>query len=149
MTSYHTARAIVIFSVSNKFIPKSNYRRRMYAIIRRYTPNAVEGEVNECLAELTGLRTFFKMTYAELADAIRKDLTTELGATFNIRIGSVLVFEQGEQKKNKPKTVATYKEMNSLFRGRSFMETSRRKMIRSDTVRKRVRLSVPFIGKVR
>ena len=70
-----TKRAIIQIVASGKNDSRINYSRRMYAVIRRYTPDVAEGNTNECLADLTGLRTFFKMTYAEIAEKIKKDLT--------------------------------------------------------------------------
>ena len=70
--------AIIKISVAKKDISRINYSRRMYAIIRRYTPNVVEGLSNECYADLTGLRTFFKMTYTEMTEKIVTDLKSFL-----------------------------------------------------------------------
>ena len=148
MTSQQAHRAIISISVSNKTLTKSNYSRRMYAIIRRYTPDAVEGTTNECFAELTGLRTFFKMTYAELADTIRKDLTLELDLSFVVKVSTVKAFEQAQLLGKKTKTVSTYKEINSLFVGKSFVEAAQRKVTRSTVTRKKIRLVIPFLGKV-
>lgn len=122
----------------------------MYAIIRRYTPGAVEGGKNECYAELTGLRTFFKMTYQEIADKIVADLFSEIGITCTVKIAKSDVFDAFASRERKtmknPSTVSTYKEINKLFIGKSFIDASKRSVPR---LVKRVRLTVPFIGKVR
>lgn len=141
-------RAIIRIIVSSKNISHTNYSRRMYAIIRRYTPEAAEGGVNECLADLTGLRTFFKMTYTEIAESIVKDLRTEIGLSFNVKVTSVYEFEKAIDLSKKSKTVSTYKEMNNLFAGKSFVETPQRKIIRTASTAKKIRLTVPYLGKV-
>ena len=46
MTPTTKHRAIVRITISNKEESSVNYSRRMYEIIRRYTPNAVEGDKN-------------------------------------------------------------------------------------------------------
>jgi hypothetical protein len=148
MISSQVHRAIIRISVSGKSITKSNYSRRMYAIIRRYTPNAVEGGINECFAELTGLRTFFKMTYTELADAISSDLFTEIGIHCVVKVATPLQFSQALNGMRKTKTVSTYKEINSLFAGHSFVSAPLRRTTSLGRAAKKIRLIVPFLGKV-
>lgn len=143
-----TTRAIIRIIASGKHASKINYRRRMYAIIRRYTPEVAEGAVNECFAEITGLRTFFKMSYAELAQAIVTDLKKEIGISFSLRIAKVSEFEEASQTSKKPKHIATYNEINSLFKGASFIPHEDRTSIKHTLRAKRIRLSIPYLGKV-
>jgi sugar-specific transcriptional regulator TrmB len=117
----------------------------MYAIIRRYTPEAIEGNKNECYAELTGLRTFFKMSYTEMADRIIKDLRSEIGVNFVVKIATASKFEEVNKSFKKIGGISTYKEINSLFRGKSFVDASKRV---SSRLVKHVRLTVPYLGKV-
>lgn len=140
-----TSRAILCITAPHKIDSRINYGRRMYAIIRRYTPEAIEGNKNECYAELTGLRTFFKMTYQEITEKIIKDLHSEIGVRFRVRVAKVSEFEAASGSFKKPKNVSTYKEINSLFKGKSFVDASRRT---SSRLVKRIRLAVPFLGKV-
>lgn len=140
-----TSRAILRITISTKNNPRINYSRRMYAIIRRYTPEAVEGGRNECFAELTGLRTFFKMTYQEIAEKILRDLYTEIGVRFKVHVARPEEFDKASHLFKKTKHVTTYKELNNLFVGKSFVSASKRT---SSRLVKRVRLMVPFLGKV-
>lgn len=142
MTS-STKPAIIQITTSGKNFSRVNYSRRMYAIIRRYTPNVAEGVSNECFADLTGLRTFFKMTYAEMTEKILKDLKSEIGVSFTVRIATVDAFLAAKNKNKKQKSVSTFKEMNKLFSGKAFTAIKNRKSL----VIKR-RLSIPFLGKV-
>lgn len=141
-----SSRAIIHISAHSKVSTRINYSRRVYAIVRRYTPEAVEGEKNECFAELTGLRTFFKMTYQEIADKILADIYAEIGVQFKVRVVSASLFDSVKNKNKKQSTVSTYKEINKLFVGKSFVDASKRI---SPRLIKRVRLTVPFLGKVR
>ena len=139
------ARAIIHISTSSKNNDsRLNHSRRMYAIIRRYAPDVVEGGANECLADLTGLRTFFKMTYAEIAEKIKKELTAEIGTRFIVRMTTVKAFSDAKSKGKKPHSVSTYKEINKLFAGSSFVAAKNRTSMR---ITQR-RFTVPFIGKV-
>jgi nucleotidyltransferase/DNA polymerase involved in DNA repair len=135
--------AIIHIRTSGKNFSQINYSRRMYAIIRRYTPNVAEGVSNECFADLTGLRTFFKMSYAEMTDKILKDLKTEIGVSFTVKVSSVDAFDAAKNKSKKQKSVSTYKELNKLFAGKAFTAIKNRKCLR--TKRK---LTIPFLGKV-
>lgn len=133
-----TNKAIIQVTLKNKIGVRINYSRRMYVIIKRYTPNVKEGCINECFADLTGLRTFFKMSYKEIAKNILNDLNTEIGMSFIIKISS-----NDSQMKNNSKNISTYKEMGKLFSGFSFANLNNRKSL---VIRKK--LTVPFLGKV-
>lgn len=116
----------------------------MYAIIRRYTPEVTEGGVNECYADVTGLRTFFKMSYRELAQTILQDLSREIGTHFTVSVGTEDEYMKAKNSHRKERSFSTYKELNRLFTGRSFVQPRDRKGMFT----KRRRIAVPFLGKV-
>ena len=142
-------RAIIRIIARGEKASRINYSRRMYAIIRRYTPEVAEVAPNECFAELTGLRTFFKMSYAELAENILTDLKKEIGISFSIRISKADEFEKARKVSKKSKQISTYKEINSLFKGASFVPHEDRTSIKHTLRARRIRLSVPYIGRVK
>jgi nucleotidyltransferase/DNA polymerase involved in DNA repair len=142
------ARAIIQITARGEKTSHINYSRRMYAIIRRYTPEAVEVAPNECFAELTGLRTFFKMSYAELAQSILKDLKKEIGASFVVHIAKAVEFEAVRKASKKAKQISTYKEINSLFKGASFVPSEDRASIHHTLRARKIKLSIPYLGKV-
>ena len=143
--------AIIHITTSGKNFSKINYSRRMYAILRRYTPEVVEGVMNECYADLTGLRTFFKMTYKQMVENILKDLTKEISVTFTIRVSTIKAYEEAKNgngnkltraSRNKNKeSVSTYKEINKLFAGKTFVQPRDRKGMFT----KRRKLTVTFL----
>lgn len=141
-------RAVVRITAGGKNTSSVNYSRRMYAIIRRYTPEVIEGVTNECFAEITGLRTFFKMSYAELVQAIVKDLKKEIGVSFTVHVIQAGEFESARKVSKKTKQISTYKEINSLFKGASFIPREDRTSIRRTLRARQIRLSVPYLGKV-
>src|SRR5262245_63328891 len=59
---------------------------RLFAIVRRYTPEVEESSIDECFADLTGLRRPLRMSYLQIAEQIKKDLDSELGFTFSLGI---------------------------------------------------------------
>lgn len=57
---------------------------RLFNIVRRYTPDVEECSIDECFADLTGLQRPLRMSYARMAEAIKRDLGTDLGFTFSL-----------------------------------------------------------------
>ncbi|MDZ7612193.1 MAG: DNA polymerase IV [Candidatus Moranbacteria bacterium] len=58
--------------------------KRFYEIVRRFTPEVEEYGVDECFADITGLRRPLKMSYEKIAGEIKKVLDKELGFTFSV-----------------------------------------------------------------
>ena len=51
--------------------------KRFFAIVRRYTPDVEEYSIDECFADLTGLRRPLKMSYLKIAERIKKAHSTQ------------------------------------------------------------------------
>ncbi len=106
------SRAMPMFEVKKKFpqvvIRSSDYEtytmfsERMYAIVRRYTPAVEEYSIDECFADLTGLRGILHMSYPEIAAAIKHDLQSELGMTFSLGLGPTKVLAKIGSRMKKP-----------------------------------------------
>lgn len=80
----------------------SLYSQRMFAIVRRTTDLVEEYSIDECFAELTGLRRVMRMNYATLARTIKADLERELGLTFSLGLGPSKVVAKLASKWRKP-----------------------------------------------
>jgi DNA polymerase-4/DNA polymerase V len=65
----------------------SLFSKRMFEIVRRYTPEVEEYSIDECFADLTGLRRSLNMSYERMAEKIKQDLENELGMTFSVGLG--------------------------------------------------------------
>jgi DNA polymerase-4/DNA polymerase V len=74
----------------------------MFSIVRRYTPMVEEYSIDECFAELTGLRRPHRMSYGEMAEAIKHDLDSELGITFSVGLAPTKVLAKIASKWQKP-----------------------------------------------
>lgn len=61
--------------------------KRFFEIVRRYTNEVEEYGIDECFAEITGLRRPLRMSYAKIAEKIKADLDRELGFTFSVGLG--------------------------------------------------------------
>jgi len=62
----------------------SLYSRRMFDIMRRYTPVVEEYSIDEGFADLTGLRRVFHTSYDEIARRIQADISAELDITVSV-----------------------------------------------------------------
>ncbi len=75
---------------------------RLFNIVRRYTPDVEEYSIDECFADLTGLQRPLRMSYARMAQAIKRDLDTELGFTFSVGLAPSKVVAKLASKWKKP-----------------------------------------------
>ncbi len=75
---------------------------RMYDIVRRYTEAIEEYSIDECFAELTGLRRTLRMTYPQMAEKIKHDLDLELGVSFSVGLAPTKVLAKVASKWKKP-----------------------------------------------
>lgn len=75
---------------------------RFYTIVRRYTPDVEEYGIDECFADITGLRRSFRTSYRGIADAIRKELENDLGFSFSIGLAPTKVLAKVGSKWKKP-----------------------------------------------
>jgi DNA polymerase-4/DNA polymerase V len=57
--------------------------KRFFSIVRRYTPDVEEYSIDECFADITGMRRPLKMGYAKIAAAIKEELDRSFGFTFS------------------------------------------------------------------
>jgi DNA polymerase IV len=85
----------------------SLFSKRMFEIVRRYTSVVEEYSIDECFAEITGLRRPLGMTYNGIAANIKKDLERELGMTFSIGLAPTKVVAKIGSKWNKPSGLVT------------------------------------------
>ena len=76
--------------------------KRMFAIVRRYTPEVEEYSIDECFADITGLQRPLKMSYLRIAEQIKRSLDQELGFTFSVGLGPTKVVAKVASKWNKP-----------------------------------------------
>jgi DNA polymerase IV len=76
--------------------------KRFFAIVRRYTPDVEEYSIDECFADLTGLRRPLKMSYLKIAERIKKELDAELGFTFSVGLAPNKVIAKIASKWAKP-----------------------------------------------
>jgi len=69
--------------VSSDYLSYSIYARRMYAIVRSFTPDVEEYSIDECFADITGLRQKYHMPYERITQMIQEKLYADLGLSFS------------------------------------------------------------------
>jgi DNA polymerase-4/DNA polymerase V len=80
----------------------SLYSLRMFNIVRRFTPSVEEYSIDECFADLTGLRRPLNMSYEKMAQRIKAALDNELGFTFSVGLSTSKVLAKIGSKWKKP-----------------------------------------------
>ncbi|HEV3245381.1 MAG TPA: DNA polymerase IV [Candidatus Paceibacterota bacterium] len=88
--------------LSSDYETYSLFSERMYKIVRRYSPMVEEYSIDECFADLTGLRRTLRMNYPQMARAIKEDLQRELGMTFSVGLSATKVLAKLGSKWQKP-----------------------------------------------
>src|SRR5215475_12993556 len=87
--------------------------KRFFAIVRRYTPDVEEYSIDECFADITGLRRPLRMSYLKIAERIKRDLDAELGFTFSVGLAPNKVVAKIASKWQKPSGLTRSLAVNS------------------------------------
>lgn len=80
----------------------SLFSKRMFEIMRRFTPKVEEYSIDEAFAEITGFQRPYNCSYAKIATKIKDTLESELGITFSIGLSLSKVLAKIGSKHNKP-----------------------------------------------
>lgn len=96
------------------------YSRRMYDIVRRYTPRVEEYGIDECFGDLTGLEAVHGKPYRAIAREIQETLHEELDITFSIGLAATKVLAKLGSKYQKPNGLTVIPEGGQ----RPFLETT-------------------------
>ena len=88
--------------VPGNYTAYSIYARRMYAIARSFTPMVEEYSIDECFADITGLRQRFRMSYEDIALMMKARLEEELGITFGVGLAPTKTLAKVASKYRKP-----------------------------------------------
>jgi len=91
-----------IIYVPSDYETYSLFSRRISEIIRRYTNIVEEYSIDECFAEITGLRRPLNMSYTKIVEKIKEETELELGMTFSLGLAPSKVLAKIGSKWNKP-----------------------------------------------
>lgn len=126
-------RGMPIFTLKKKF-PKvlvlpgdyafyAKLSSAMFDIVRRYADDVEEYSIDECFADLTGLDKPLYMTYLQIAERIKKEVTEELGLSVSIGLAPTKVLSKVASKWVKPNGLTLIsKEEASTFLSKTPIE---------------------------
>jgi len=80
----------------------SLFSKRMMAIVRRFTNLVEEYSIDECFADLTGLRQSTHKSYTEISQCIKDTIQKELGISVSLGLAPTKVLAKVASKWQKP-----------------------------------------------
>jgi len=100
----HEARKICpdLLILPSDYETYSLFSRRMFNIIRRFTPQTEEYSIDEAFADLTGLRRPFHASYETIALKIKTEIERELGIGVSAGLSLSKVLAKAASKYKKP-----------------------------------------------
>lgn len=102
--SIHDARRLCrnLIVLPSDYETYSLFSRRMFAIVRRFTPQVEEYSVDEAFADITGMRRALRRSYEGIAAAIQEEIRRELGITVSVGLSLSKVLAKVASKHRKP-----------------------------------------------
>jgi len=80
----------------------SLFSRRMFMIMRRFTPQVEEYSIDEAFADITGLRRPLRSSYENIARRIKTEIQREIGFTISVGLSLTKVLAKVGSKYQKP-----------------------------------------------
>ncbi|MEN6622545.1 MAG: DNA polymerase IV, partial [Smithella sp.] len=80
----------------------SLFSRRMFNIMRRFTPDVEEYSIDEAFTDITGMRRALHSSYEEIALRMKKEIERELGITVSVGLSITKVLAKIASKHQKP-----------------------------------------------
>lgn len=80
----------------------SLFSRRMFSIMRRFTPDVEEYSIDEAFADITGMRRALHASYVEIAGGMKREIEKELGITVSVGLSITKVLAKVASKYLKP-----------------------------------------------
>ncbi len=91
-----------LVSLPGDYETYSLFSKRIFAIMRRFTPVVEEYSIDEAFADLTGLRRLFRGSYGEIAQQMKEAVERELGLTVSVGVSLSKGLAKLCSKFNKP-----------------------------------------------
>lgn len=80
----------------------SLFSRRLFNVMRRFTPQVEEYSIDEAFADITGLRRKYRASYATIARSIKREIKEELGIGITVGLSLTKVLAKVASKHEKP-----------------------------------------------
>ena len=100
----HEARKICpeLIILPSDYETYSLFSRRMFDIMRRFTPDVEEYSIDEAFADITGMRRALRSSYEEIVLKMKKEIERELGITVSAGLSITKVLAKVASKHQKP-----------------------------------------------
>jgi len=100
----HEAKALCpeLIILPSDYETYSLFSRRMFNIIRRFTPQVEEYSIDEAFADLTGMRRSLHASYEAITLRIKSEIQRELGITISAGLSLTKVLAKVASKHKKP-----------------------------------------------
>ena len=100
----HEARKICpgLIILPSDYETYSLFSRRMFDIMRRYTPDVEEYSIDEAFSDITGMRQVLHSSYEEIALNMKKTIEKELSITVSVGLSITKVLAKVASKHQKP-----------------------------------------------
>jgi len=80
----------------------SLFSRRLFAVMRRFTPDVEEYSIDEAFADITGMRRALKASYEDIALKMKTEIERELAITVSVGLSITKVLAKLASKHQKP-----------------------------------------------
>jgi nucleotidyltransferase/DNA polymerase involved in DNA repair len=80
----------------------SLFSRRMFNVMRRFTPDVEEYSIDEAFADITGMRRALRASYETIAANIKNEIARELGLTVSVGLSLTKVLAKVASRHQKP-----------------------------------------------
>jgi len=87
----------------------SLFSRRMFGIMRRFTPDVEEYSIDEAFADITGMRRALRSSYEEIILRMKEEIERELDITVSVGLSITKVLAKVASKHQKPSGVTIIK----------------------------------------
>jgi len=100
----HEARKICpgLIVLPSDYETYSLFSRRMFSIMRRFTPDVEEYSIDEAFGDISGMRRSLHSSYEEIALKMKKEMEKELGITVSVGLSITKVLAKVASKHQKP-----------------------------------------------
>ncbi|MGV8058994.1 MAG: DNA polymerase IV [Smithellaceae bacterium] len=100
----HEARKICpgLIILPSDYETYSLFSRRMFDIMRRFTPDVEEYSIDEAFSDITGMRRLWHSSYEEIALNMKKAIEKELSITVSVGLSITKVLAKVASKNQKP-----------------------------------------------
>ena len=100
----HEARKICpgLIILPSDYETYSLFSRRMFNIMRNFTPDVEEYSIDEAFADITGMRRALRSSYEDIALQMKKEIERSLGITVSVGLSITKVLAKVGSKYKKP-----------------------------------------------